>query len=175
MILGIFLPLRKFHGIGHDSWKKALLRKTVLESAELKFFRTIGEYIQSNSSSEDTIFIWGFAPQIYYLANRRPASRFLHCGYYTGATAFDSDLEKGPDATGHRIVPNSQAMLLQDLKENKPQFIIDSTPSGSLGFTLFGINQYPLIYSHLETYYKFSIDVSGVHIYERIEPPSVIQ
>ncbi len=37
----------------------------------------VASYLQANTAPGDTLFIWGFRPEVYYLSNMRPASRFI--------------------------------------------------------------------------------------------------
>lgn len=39
--------------------------------------RTVGRYVRDRTQPGDPIYVWGFDPQIYLLAEREPASRFL--------------------------------------------------------------------------------------------------
>ncbi len=37
----------------------------------------VAGYLQANAAAGDTLFIWGFRPEVYYLSNLQPASRFI--------------------------------------------------------------------------------------------------
>lgn len=39
--------------------------------------RTAADYIKENTPKDATIFVWAFNPVIYYLSDRKPASRFI--------------------------------------------------------------------------------------------------
>jgi hypothetical protein len=47
---------------------------TLLAAADL----AIGEYIKAHSSSDTRLFVWGLEPLVYFLAERPPATRFIH-------------------------------------------------------------------------------------------------
>ncbi|HUU54388.1 MAG TPA: glycosyltransferase family 39 protein [Armatimonadota bacterium] len=40
--------------------------------------RDVAAYLGSHTEPADTVFVWGFEPLIYFLADRAPASRFLY-------------------------------------------------------------------------------------------------
>ena len=40
--------------------------------------RDVAAYLRSHTEPADTVFVWGFEPLIYFLADRAPASRFLY-------------------------------------------------------------------------------------------------
>jgi hypothetical protein len=35
-------------------------------------------WLRDNTRAEDSVFIWGFEPHIYFSAQRRPASKFIY-------------------------------------------------------------------------------------------------
>jgi hypothetical protein len=40
--------------------------------------RRLVEWLRDNTRRADTVFIWGFEPSVYYLAERNPASRYIY-------------------------------------------------------------------------------------------------
>jgi hypothetical protein len=40
--------------------------------------REVAAYVQDQTDTDETVFIWGFEPLVYFLADRRPASRFIY-------------------------------------------------------------------------------------------------
>lgn len=40
--------------------------------------RQVAEWLRLHTRGEDTVFVWGFEPEIYDLAQRRPASRYIY-------------------------------------------------------------------------------------------------
>ena len=59
--------------------------------AEAMRTESVGAYLREHSSPESPIFVWGNEPQLYYLSDRAPASRFIYLlplttpGYVTPA------------------------------------------------------------------------------------------
>ena len=40
--------------------------------------RSVAELLRARLAPEETVFIWGFEPMIYDMAERRPATRFIY-------------------------------------------------------------------------------------------------
>ena len=68
----------------------------------------VAEYIRERTAPDDTIYIWGFEPLIYYLSERRCPSRFIYNTPLFGAF--------------HR--PGNRTELLEDLKRAAPAYMI---------------------------------------------------
>jgi len=69
----------------------------------------VAAYINSHTNKHATLFIWGFDPTIYFLADRNAGSRFIYnfplCGNFVWLREF-------------------RKQLISELKKNKPQYII---------------------------------------------------
>ncbi|MEL6269662.1 MAG: hypothetical protein AAFR22_07610, partial [Chloroflexota bacterium] len=37
----------------------------------------VSQYLREHTTPNDTLYIWGFRPEIYYMSDLRPASRFI--------------------------------------------------------------------------------------------------
>lgn len=88
-------------------------------------FRILSEYIKKNSDKDEKIFVWGFAPEFYSLADRLPASRYIYCNYLTGLIpwtncGFHID-------TSDAIVPGAWDIFMREMNQNKPIYIIDTS------------------------------------------------
>jgi hypothetical protein len=70
--------------------------------------REVALEVTSRTASSDPIFVWGFEPAIYWLAERAPASRFIY------DVAQRSEWQKG----------YARAELLRDLNRHVPALII---------------------------------------------------
>lgn len=70
--------------------------------------RSVAERVRSLSTPEETVFVWGFEPAIYWLSGRKPASRYV----YNVAQRVSWDREAARSA------------LMHDLQRNTPSLII---------------------------------------------------
>jgi hypothetical protein len=67
----------------------------------------VATYLKAHTTAEDTLFIWGFEPTVYFLAERSSASRFLY----------------NFPLYGDYGLPEFRAQLVQELRANKPAYI----------------------------------------------------
>ncbi|MCP3978113.1 MAG: hypothetical protein GY716_02115 [bacterium] len=66
----------------------------------------------------DSLFVWGWAPEIYSLARMEAASQFAICQYIVG----DYEFDPRPELDGEMA-----ARLMQDLTTRPPGFIVDAS------------------------------------------------
>jgi hypothetical protein len=150
------------------------------EPAEQKNLRGYGRnlkavvrHVRSNSSEEDTIFVWGFYPQVYLLTDRKPATRFSYCIYLTGLVPW-VNVHPHKD-TSRYIVPGSWDLLMSDLEKNKPRFIIDTSPGDIYYWGKYPLKKFPRLKSYLDEHYVLDTVVKNrkerdmFHIYRRLE------
>lgn len=83
----------------------------------------IADYIRAHSSPKDSLFVWGYNPDIYLYARRSPASRYLYCTFQTGLIPWTNEDPKID--TRYAIVPGAMDTLLADLARHRPAFIVD--------------------------------------------------
>jgi len=88
--------------------------------------RTITSYSRSPS---DSLFVWGFAGDIYITCRRPPATRFPYTTFVAGIVPPDW-LSPLPA----RIARGAPAALVEDLERERPAVILDAPESmGNIG------------------------------------------
>jgi hypothetical protein len=121
--------------------------------------RQVALEIRSHSGSSDPIFIWGFEPSIYFLAERPLASRWLY------DVPQRTQWERG----------FSRRELLKDLSINRPKLIVvqrrDVFPAvtGNAIDSKDELMSFPELRSLLETQYRKAKEIEDFEIYERSE------
>lgn len=75
------------------------------------------EWITSHSRKNDTIFVWGFCPHLYTLADRTPASRYPYYHFQSGFICWVREKNS--------VVPGTMEILLKELELNRPRIIVD--------------------------------------------------
>lgn len=68
----------------------------------------VSRYINSNTRQDDRIFVWGFNPSIYFLSQRRNATRFIY-----NFTLY------GPNAS-----PDLRQEFISEIQEQKPAYVV---------------------------------------------------
>ena len=111
----------------------------------------VSAWIQEQSTPEDRIFVWGFNPDIYYYADRRPASRFVYCTFQTGLIPWTN---VAPEIdTDYARIDGSMDTLLQDLESRPPRYIIDSSAGVHRHFEKYPLNRFPALENWINRHY----------------------
>jgi hypothetical protein len=84
----------------------------------LIYQQAIAFHIRDHSDPKETIYVWGIAPQIYFLAQRKAATR-----YRTNYNA--SQLFTGK---GLQTLQAYAPMVMEDLKKSHPVYIVQIFP-----------------------------------------------
>ena len=149
-------------------------RDIIDHDASITEFKDLTTYVEANSWEEETIFVWGFAPEIYVLSNRKPASRYSFCNVLTGyLPAVNEDKEN----TDELIVPGTWEIFIKELQTNQPRFIIDTQPGDYRAYGKYPMNRYRALNEFLNQYYKKDSLFQQNHpsvifdLYKRIEHP----
>jgi hypothetical protein len=96
-------PWYYFHGTAETKCRQLYANNPFPESME------VAQFIREHSSPNESIFVFGSEPQIYYYAQRRSASRYIFV--YPLATAFSDTLSR-------------QQTVLEELEHNRPAFVV---------------------------------------------------
>lgn len=132
----------------------------------------VSRYIKENSQIDDTVFVWGYHPDIYVFADRKPASRFLYASFLTGLipwTNVDPTRE-----TSYAIVPEAMGKLLQDLERSAPKFIVDCSAGPNRYWGKYPIDDFPRLADYLKAHYRLEATgefiPQGFRLYRRLAP-----
>ncbi len=109
----------------------------------------------SMSGPQEPIFVWGFCPQIYVLAHRRPATRFTFTPILSGRTVEGRTI---------RTEPRSWDYLKSDLERERPVLVLDAS---SLFLKDTPLEEYPEFRAWLMERYRPVVEVQGCRFYER--------
>ncbi len=113
-------------------------------------FRVSG-FIAGRSQPADRIFVWGYHPDIYLFADRRPASRFVYGSFLTGLIPW-TNCDPARD-TAYAIVPGAMQTLLQELEANRPVFIVDCSAGPNRHWDKYPLEKFPLLAAFLQEHY----------------------
>lgn len=126
----------------------------------------VASYIRSNSSPNESFFLWGWPTQLYILAERPNASRFIFCSFLTGKTHKGNS---APESQGFFGVNRITRMWLEDLRENRPKFIVDGHEANQF-YRNYPLTRYPDIWNYIEENYHVIEQIHLYRIYQRIKP-----
>ncbi|MDH4129725.1 MAG: glycosyltransferase family 39 protein [Spirochaetota bacterium] len=141
----------------HDIYKKyysenPLSKRNLNYLTERPEFKEITHWIREDNSPNvnDKIFVWGECPQIYYFANRRLGGRFIMFNFIH----LDNSFANKQNERAKRKLNKYLTVLLKDLENKKPRYIIDASLSSLYESNRFPIWKYPLIYNYLLKHYE---------------------
>jgi hypothetical protein len=162
LLLGFAYPLYYFH-IHERNW---FLDHQVLPNEE---FSKVGADVKSMTKPSDRIFVWGLNPEIYFWADRRPASRFIYTTFQVGLVVNTPSGATGKDS-GYAM-PQSWKMLMQDLETRKPRLFIDAARAASANslFSRYPVERYPVLMQFLNMNYMLEYTFDGYRTFVRKE------
>ncbi|MDO8462411.1 MAG: glycosyltransferase family 39 protein [Deltaproteobacteria bacterium] len=122
---------------------------------DLDLFKPYAGYLKTNSQPEDRILVWGFAPSVYWEAERLPATRFLTSGYLSGKVFGTANYkgEEEADSSDPVIMKEAWDLFLEDLQKHPPTLIMDMSPTGLDDYTDYPIERYPRLMEFISQHY----------------------
>jgi 4-amino-4-deoxy-L-arabinose transferase-like glycosyltransferase len=124
-------------------------------------------FITGHTTPDERIFVWGYNPDIYLYANRKPASRFLYCSFQTGLIPW-TNLAPDKD-TAYAIVPGAMKTLLGELDARRPTFIVDCSFGPHRHFSKYPIAKFPDLEAFVSAHYVAAdpaqFDPQGFRLY----------
>ncbi len=123
--------------------------------------------------SGGSLFVWGSAPEFYYHARLRLASRFFFPEYPLVRYFAGNPMAT---ATGRRHRGRARRgrvwrRLLADLRESAPTYIIDTAPAGLKRWQYFPLDEFPALRAFVGRHYRLVDSVDGVLLYRRTSCP----
>jgi 4-amino-4-deoxy-L-arabinose transferase-like glycosyltransferase len=93
----------------------------------------VANYIRTHTEPTETIYIWGIAPQIYFLAQRKAATRYRN-NYNMSRLVTNNSLE---------ALKAYAPMVMEDLKKSCPGYIVQ----------IFRLEDFPELQAFVQDYY----------------------
>ena len=119
----------------------------------------MGDYIRENTREADTIFVWGFSPQLYVLSGRLPGTRYMLVDPLIGVSPPD-------EHTGY--FPGVMENFLRDLESNRPVYFVDTSFSPHDRFCAeHPVSRYPRLKEYLQENYRLEREIDRKLFYRR--------
>jgi 4-amino-4-deoxy-L-arabinose transferase-like glycosyltransferase len=122
----------------------------------LRPYKRVVAAVDARTSPDDHIFVWGQFPEVYWAADRLPATRFLTSGFLTGFGGGRSAAHVGRQYA----VDGAWDDFRTDLSLHPPALIVDA----SVG-TSFSIDRFPEFASFVADNYVSVEEVDGCVVY----------
>jgi dolichyl-phosphate-mannose-protein mannosyltransferase len=128
-------------------------------------YGAIAAEVRRITTPDDTVLVWGEFPEIYWAADREPATRFIHTGFLTGNSG---GRDPGTGGTDDGL-PGAWSMLDQDLRAHPADLIVDTSPAG-----IRNSEYYPLegtsLWERIQHDYRLATTLDGVRFYRHVGP-----
>jgi hypothetical protein len=156
--------------VGFTAANLVLYREDVHVYEETRpIFRRMGDRLRADPCfGAGTLFVWGFAPQLYAESGLRPASRFVMpqaslTGYVPGNRASRA----GAIDTRSLVRADHWDRLVGDLERSRPAFVVDTAPSGLHGWGRFPLADFPRLEAFVKGGYDAVAVVDSVWLWRR--------
>ena len=110
------------------------------------------EAIRQQTTADQSTFVWGYYPELYVLAPRRPASRYSNTNYLTGMLPWENH-QPGVDTSEH-IVDGAMDLLIDELEASRPALVIDTAVGDHRYYAKYPIAKFPPLRDFLEQGYR---------------------
>lgn len=124
-------------------------------------FPAVAQRVKTVTNANDTLFIWGQLPELYWAADREPATRFIHTGFLTGNSG------ERPNGSGRPSdgIPGAWTMLARDFSARPPDMVADLTHANIRGSQYYPLSTTPL-WKEIVRDYHLVATIDGVRLYQ---------
>ncbi len=123
-------------------------------------YAAVASRIESLTTPDQRIFVWGQYPELYWAANREPATRFIHTGFLTGNSG-GRDPAIGESTDG---LPGAWDLLATDMASHPPALIVDTSAAAIRGSQHYTLDRTPL-WDDVQRDYELVDTVDDVRFY----------
>jgi len=131
-------------------------------------YGAVAAEVRQLTAPDETVFIWGEFPEIYWASGREPATRFIHTGFLTGVSGGrDDGVARASDG-----LPGAWGLLDQDFAAHPAALIVDTSSTRIRGARFFPLERSEL-WQRIRGDYTLLASVDGVRFYRnKAAPPS---
>jgi hypothetical protein len=128
--------------------------------------RAIAGYVREHTPPSAPVLFWGYGSALYYLSQRRPATRFPYVTYLVGAVEGTPSWWSPFHPSRPLEIPRAWTLFFEDLERHPPALFIDTAPPGYFGFYKFPAARYQRLQAYLEEHYDRH-EVAGFPVWSR--------
>ena len=127
-------------------------------------YQAAARAVRANSDADERVLVWGLAPEVYWEADRRPATRFVTTmSFLAGVQPSRDDAHALPQRANH----DNWADFVDDFDAHPPRLVLDTAPADVKDAGLAPMRRYPSLATRIEADYCFLGKVRGMDLYER--------
>lgn len=127
-------------------------------------YERVAAYVARHSNPNDSLLVWGNAPEIYWASGLDPATRFVATNSFL---AGNHPGRPGEDAAPEETSPIVWDWFFEDLTSDPPRFIVDTAPARIRGAEYSPITRFPSLQAFVRDNYRYVRSIDGIAIYER--------
>jgi hypothetical protein len=127
--------------------------------------RELSAWLREHARPEARLFVWGHAPQLYYLSRLAPGSRYLTAATQIGG--FDpahlpADFDVGPHRSRRDV-----DLLISDLEASRAELFVDTTLANIHSWSRFPLAKFPELERYLRERYLLIGEAAGAQVFKR--------
>ena len=130
--------------------------------------RAVARYVRDHTAPDARVLFWGYGSALYYLSQRRPATRFPYVTYLVGAVEGTPAWWSPFHSSRPLEIPRAWDLFFEDLAKHPPALVVDTSEPGYFAFYKFPPRKYPRLARYLEAHYRRT-EVSGFPVWTRNE------
>src|SRR5207248_7949108 len=115
--------------------------------------RQVAAYVREHSSPAARVIFWGYGSALYYLSQRRPATRFLYVTYLVDAVEGTPSWWSPFHPSRALEIPRAWDLFFEDLERHPPSIFVDTAEPGYFAFWKFPPARYPRLQAYLDAHY----------------------
>jgi hypothetical protein len=129
----------------------------------------VARFLREETRPDEELFVWGHISPLYYLADRRPGTRYFHCSVLVGN--FDpGHLKPDFDASRH-VSERDVAAALRDLEDHRVAIFVDLAPAKIHHWDRLPLSSVPALAQYLHAHYQLFGSPAGALVYRRKSEP----
>lgn len=136
-------------------------------AAQTAVYREVGAFLDTRAGPRETLFVWGNSPEVYHFARRDMGTRFPFCNYLSGKIWGTAEDRPGAGEPQRRAVAEAWPMLIDDLEQRRPDWIVDAAAAGLDRWRGLDLARFPALAAVVARDYVRVASVAGVPLYRR--------
>ena len=123
-------------------------------------------YIREHTEAHDRVFVWGNFPELSVQADRPAAGRLVSSDFVTGR----SGGRQNPEDTLPNASARAQRMMMDDLRADPPELVVDTSGEKSLGYSRYPMTVFPALADFVAANYSVETTIDGFTFYRLTRP-----
>jgi hypothetical protein len=124
-------------------------------------------YVRAHTIPDQRIFVWGSFPELSVQSDRPAAGRLVTSDFVTGRSGGRQD----PADTLPNASARAQKTMMDDLRADPPELVVDTSGEKSLGYSRYPISVFPAFDDFVHANYTVETTLDGGFTIYRLSTP----